>query len=349
MDNNIVTQVVKVELPQIETNQVKILETLGKITRDLQKELEPSSTPLAYVDAQIILDYLTTVNKDDDPNAIPERVKNGSLVPIDWLDNTPVVNGLPVWERLDCEPLDYYKIYKIYREQKYIGTYKKEQIEDDGVQTEQNQNQETEPVETVRHSRSFDNLEKSTGIKRKALYALSMVYHWQLRTNLYDRFREDLLEKERKRLISLMENKHRSAAEKIFGKCMKYLEDVTQDKVRMEKVSPKEMLSWMEMAVRMDRLSLGIPADKPITEQDRQKLTSVVRVQKDESKHLTINIAGKKGKDKDKYLQEMLDILQGADAVPKSIEAKADIMEEVKEENIDTEDGNSDKEQIDSK
>jgi hypothetical protein len=300
------------DLPKITENQVKIFTNLGNIIKEIEKEIESilnTNGQLSfYVDAQVILDYLTDItNRDDDPNTIPQRVINSSLVPIDWIENTPVVNGLPIWERLDCEPLEYYRLYKLYRDQKTVGI------------TTENDN--------VIHQRSFDNLEKSTNIKRQALYALSMVYHWQIRVKLFDQFRENIIEKEKERLIKLMESRHSVAARDVFDKCMTYFKNL--DEGQMKTISPKAMLSWLEMAVKLDRLSLGIPADKPMTKDETERIGKIINITKTDNK--TLNITAN-SKDKDSYLQEMLDILEIAGATPKSIKSKSDVLNELEVE-----------------
>jgi len=309
-----------VDIPELTDDKIRVLDNLGRIVKDLQKKLEGqrSNTNLEfYVDAQVILDYLTDLTKaGDDPNELPDKVINQAMVPIDWLDGVPIVDGLPVWERLDCEPLGFYHLFKIYRNQKMVG------IEKVGTEKTGTEKNNEDSSETVRYARSFENLKEATRLPIKGLYAISWVYHWQMRAQFYDRFKEDLLEKERNRLITLMENKHRDAADKIFEKCMKYLTDL--DKSKLEKVNPKQMLDWLEFAVKMDRLALGIPADKPLTKDDKAKIEQTVKIGKMENK--TLNISGADG---GKYLQELVNILEEAKALPKPIEAQADLKEEL--------------------
>ena len=284
----------------ISDEKIRVLTNLGQLIKEIQNTLPKNEKGLSnyYVDAQIILDWLTNLKKGE-AEEIPERVINNSLVSIDWLEEVPIVGGLPIWERLDCEPIIYYRLFKKYRDS----------TKEKGI------------------SRcSFENLKEVTGIKVKALYALSKIYHWQMRVRCYDLFKEDTLEKEKEKLIGLMETHHRVAARKVFESCMKYLEDVAKggwyDVKGNLQISPKDMIGWLELAVKLERLSLGLPMDKPVNQEDRVKIDKIVVDSK------TLNIGKPNGENK--YLQELVDILDIAGALPKKIAAKGDMQKELK-------------------
>ena len=301
------SNVIKTEMPELSNDKIQVLENLGLVVKDLQVKCDSNS----YIDAQVILDYLTDVTKtDEDPNVVPQRVIEKAQIAIEDIDGIPAVNGLPLWERLDCESLDFYKLFKIYREQKTVGITK-----DEG---------------NVRYQRSFENLKEITGFTRKALYAISKVYHWQMRVSLYDSYRENFIVKEKNRMISLMETKHQNAAETIFEKCVKYFTDIDEDKLK--KLSPKDVLGWWNEATKLQRLSLGMPGDKiAIEKKGGGKTVSITNI---DNKTLNVNNA----KPDNKYLQELTDILSVAGALPKQLEAKADIIEAVSDEPIEKED-----------
>jgi len=75
-------------------------------------------------------------------------------------------------------------------------------------------------------------------------------------------------------------------------------------------------------------LSLGLPGDKPKPDKDKTTSAQVINI-KSESKTLNLNTT--KG-NKDDYMQEMVDILKVAGALPKELEAKADVIETIGEE-----------------
>ena len=190
-------------------NRIRVLKTLGTIIKNLQEsvpkiQIKNREMPLFYIDPQIVLNYLTN-NKSEEDNItqIPDRVINDATVTIDYLEDVPVANGLPFWERIDCEPVAYYKLFKLYRDQK--------------------------EGKKGRNQRSFENLKETTGIPESAIHALSNVYHWQYRVKAYDLFKENTIELEKQKIIKSMENDHIGAAKKVFARCMEYLDDISEN------------------------------------------------------------------------------------------------------------------------
>lgn len=302
------TNIIKTEMPEVSNDKIKVLESLGQVVNGEQAKINSSDY---YIDAQVILDYLLAVTKtDEDPNVIPESVLTKATIQFEYIDGIPAVNGLPFWERIDCEDLDFYRLFKIYREQKYTAINK---VADDGT-----------PIR--RYQRSFENLKETTGLSRKALYAISKVYHWQNRASMYDSFRIDFIAKEKDRMITLMETKHQTAAETIFEKCVKYFTDMDQKK--FDKVSPKDILSLFSEGYKLQRLSLGLPGDKPKPDKEKTTSAQVINI-KSESKTLNLNTA--KGINDGDYMQQMVDILSDANALPVSVQAKSDVIEAVSE------------------
>ena len=299
------TKIIKTDMPVLSNERIQVLESLGLMVKDVQAKLDSSNY---YVDAQVILTYLMEITKtDEDPNVIPDRILEQANVKIEYIDGIPAVYGLPLWERLDCEPLDFYNLFKIYREQKTIGITKTDSDGSEG---------------NVRYQRSFENLKETTGLARKALYAISNVYHWKMRASLYDSYRKNFIELENNRMISLMENKHQNAASKIFDKCVKYFEDI--DEKKLKALPPKEILNWFAEVTKLERLSRGLPGDKiAVEKKGGGKTTNITNI---DSKTVNLNAPARND---NKYTQKIVDILQIAGALPKELEAKADVLEAV--------------------
>jgi len=283
------TKILKKEGLVLSDQRIKVLANLGQIIRNLQETVPKNKDgePLYYIEAQIILEYLTTEGLQ--AGDIPERVISDSMIEIDWQDGIPIVSGLPIWERLDCEPVIEYKLFKEYRD-----------------------NIKTNDIA----KRSFENIKEATGISVKALYAVSKVYHWRLRVNAFDKYRKWLVEDERKNLVKMMETNHRQAAETVFEKCIDYFGTLNEE--QLKKITPKDMLGYFKEAVRLWRLSLGLPADKPATKEDRTKIEKIVAIT--DSKTININQGKEKEVHKNEYLQNLINILDAAKALPKGIE-----------------------------
>ena len=275
---------------QVTDKKLKLLKDLGEFVSNLQKNISttPNNLPTAYIDPQVILEEMVA-NADEKDNMIFSNETIAiATTQIDFLDGLPVINGLPFWERLDCEPLEYYRLFKTYRDMKL-----------------------TDPT------RSFEKLNKDTNTETSYLYALSKIYHWSQRVKAFDLYQLTLIEKARTRQVEVMEGKHKKAAERIFEICTTYLE-VMEETGLLAAVSPKEMQGWAELAIKLERLSLGLSPDKPITNEDTEKIKNVINFTNIETQQnqqnmnqLNVNnpIKGLSDTERNKFLQEVANTL----------------------------------------
>jgi hypothetical protein len=126
------------------------------------------------------------------------------------------------------------------------------------------------------------------------------------------------IEKERNRQIELMEGNHKKAAERIFEICTTYLE-VIEETGLIAAASPKEIQGWADLAIKLERLSLGLPGDKPKEVRDNNdKGNKVVNITKIENQQNQIQnvatqnnnpIKGLNDVEHRKYLQEVANTL----------------------------------------
>jgi len=160
------------------------------------------------------------------------------------------------------------------------------------------------------------------------LHALSGIYHWQPRVNAYDTYKKIELEKVKNKEIKELESNHLKAAKKIFDYCVDYFEKLASTN-EIAKMPPSQIIDWWEKAAKLGRLSLGMPSDKPTTiENQANKVVIEKQVnfnqntnQQNNQKNLTINA------DK-KFLQEVMQILTTANALPKEIVAEQQVKAE---------------------
>jgi len=297
--------------------KLKLLNQLGRHIQDLQTQIETleNGMPTAYIDPQVILE-LVTGNEDYE---FTQSEISMATVDIDYVDGFPVVNGLPLWERLDCEPLDLYKLYKLYRNQKVTES-----------------------------TRSFEKLISQTGNQFSVAYvaAYSKIYHWSLRNNAFDSYNTYLVDLEREKAVKTLEGKHRDAAEKIFDICVQYLETLDETKL-IAQMRPNEVLGWAEMAVKLNRIALGLPPDKPKeigkVNQGQNQNTIII----DKSQNINVGVKDKGNKRKSEvnineedrtYLQEVVNVLSKAGQLPKDLKAQLDVVENTDIDNM----GNND-------
>jgi hypothetical protein len=266
---------------------------LGNRTKQYQATLDLTSNglPVAYIDPQVVVEQIA---QGDEPTQSEITM---ATVDIDYLEGFPIVDGRPFWERLDCEPLDYYKLYKGYRDQKNTET----------------------------SQRSFDKLEQQTNTPVSYLYAISKVYHWQIRVKAYDLFNRQLLEDEREKQIKIMEGSHIKTAEKIRTLCETYLDQLKNTPSLMVNFKPNMFQGLLELSLKMDRLSLGLPSNAPITKEEKESLKVVINQTTNNTN--TANQVNLTSEEKVKYLQEIVDVLHQAKALPKTLEAQGDVME----------------------
>lgn len=173
--------------------------------------------------AEHLLDCETTDDMDDD-------IVQAAELSVDFEDGIPIIDGVPIWERLDGEPIDYYKLFKEYREQLYILG-----------------------------ARAVAKIAATWNILGRNLSALAKVYHWQLRCRAYDlckRVEEDRI---RQFAIAALETKHSKAADTMMEQALLYMEH------HPEQMNHKHAVAMMQLAMKAGRLALGLNPEKPGT------------------------------------------------------------------------------------
>lgn len=200
---------------------------LGDLVQFFQVSL-PTNTdniPMSYIDPTVLAPILLDVDTPDD---VAMTVIEQATTPIEFDEGFPAVAGIPFWERLDGEALPYYKLFKEYREMKYIDL-----------------------------TRSIAKLSDSCGMPGRQLSALSKAYHWQTRAKAYDKYKayERALMQETQR--EKLESRHATISNQLLDQAVDYLEQ------HPEQLSPKIALQMVELAMKSGRISVGLNGDKP--------------------------------------------------------------------------------------
>lgn len=200
---------------------------LGELVQYFQMNLPTGNNgiPQAYIDPTVISPIALSVESPDD---VPNDVLAQAQVPIEFDEGFPTVCGVPLWERLDGEPIPYYNMFKQYREMRYI----------EGV-------------------RSIARLMDVSQMPGRALNALSRVYHWQIRVKCYDKYKEQLRLAAKEREIEKLENKHAKISAALLDQAVAYLEH------HPDELTPKTAIELLQLAMRAGRLSVGLSPDKP--------------------------------------------------------------------------------------
>lgn len=224
---------------------------------------------------------------------VPDKAVEEALREVEYDGGVPLVDGLPIWERFEGEPVDYYKLFKEYREMRYNTG-----------------------------SRAISRLAATHFVAGKYLSALSKVYHWQLRCRAYDIFRE--MEFERQRLFDArkLETKHKKATDKMLEQAMSYFEN------HPEQMDPKTALQMVQLAMKAGRLSVGLHPDKPVGESETQQtsihINNITQTGDEGGERKEIGETGQHTSRKDmSYLQSIVHILESSGALD---EAKKDVI-----------------------
>lgn len=209
-------------------SRAKVMRSIANQVEALQQTLPLNADGLAscYINPSVIAEQATLELFEEGQLSV--EILRNAVVSLEYPDGFPVVEGRPFWERLDGEEIDYYDLFKLYREEKYLlGT------------------------------RSLSRVAERSGLSYRVINTLSKMYHWRARVRCYDKYKAFEIEVARQRMISKMESKHFTAAEELFDMCTEYI------KKNKELLTPKEAREWFETAVKLQRMSLGISPDKP--------------------------------------------------------------------------------------
>lgn len=209
-----------------DTGAYEVNKKLGQFVQYFQVNLPVTNTgvPLKLVNPAGLIDALIDCETTDD---VPEEVLENTLMEVDFADGYPMVDGVPIWERFDGEKMDYYKLFKEYRD-----------------------------MVALTGTRALARLSEKYDIPGKVFSVLSKVYHWQLRCKLFDAYTAMVAARKRAYEVERLENKHANAAASILERGLAYLE------AHPEQLNPKVALQMVEVGMKAGRLSLGLAGDK---------------------------------------------------------------------------------------
>jgi len=210
--------------------------------------------PTAYIAADAIMSEFPNTSMDELEELVHRnQLPTCAITPLSYQEGyatTP--DGLPFWERLDGEKLQYFELFKAYRDMIYgsvVGT-------PGGTGGNGNRLDITDP-RSITSLRSMYIVAHRTSIARPVIKAISHLYHWPHRVRAFDQYRRLQLNRMRELEIEGMQNKHATAARRVFDKCLDFLEE------HIEELNPKTALEWFRTSVELERLSLGLDPGRP--------------------------------------------------------------------------------------
>lgn len=233
-----------------EQKLVPAQQKIAKFVQEMQAQIEiaPNGIPIAYIDPTIVAEVAAYADTLDD---IPQDKYNEAIVPIETEDGLAVVDGIPLWERLDGEKLDYYKLFKEYRDMKYEAVKVK--------------NREFISIT----NRSIAKLSENLNVSGKLLNILSKIYHWMIRVKAFDVYKEREIAGRKFRQAEELENIHAAYSNQILEEAVKYLSD------NIKQLNPKVAVQMVELGMKYGRISAGLLGDKPGTQAGAAHQTNI--------------------------------------------------------------------------
>lgn len=167
---------------------------------------------------------------------LSEQQIQDCFVAIKNVDGYPTIDGLPIWERNSWERVDYYNLFKLFRDMRY-AFYN----ESDALVT----------------NRSLAVLAKAVNLAPTVLHHLAQVYHWGLRASLYDTWMDAQQQIRRAVKKELMLDRHEKISQALITKAFNCLSK------NAEKMSSKDALAMLELGLKYERISQGLLSDRP--------------------------------------------------------------------------------------
>lgn len=282
-------------------------ETLGMMKRLRRYVTQIQGTlPLDNLNRPMMLVNAKKVQDEGlikDLETLIEEPPKELLFPVSRIEGMPTIYGTPIWEKLEGEPMEYFEVFKKYRELGAITTA--------GPHSK---------------SRSIYSLSKNTNCNIKQLELLRQCYHWGERVRAYDDYMEEqqaIMIERRQREI---QGRHSETARQLFNTCTKYMLENT------EQLTPKMALEWAELAAKLERISSGMLPDKPgTTENPTQQINinnSDHNPNRTNDSHGT-GVTGNQEEDKDR-LTQLVNVMNKIGLFESNVEVKD--MEEVQED-----------------
>lgn len=159
--------------------------------------------------------------------------------PFQEIDGYPTIQGTPLWERQEWERIEYYNLFKLYRDMRYAFYNESD---------------------TLLVNRSIAVLSRAVRVSARTISYLSTVYQWNLRVTLYDAWMATMQHRRESIKRSLMLDRHSKVSQKLVQKAFNCLNK------QENKLTAKDALEMLKLGLAYERISMGMPGDKPETQ-----------------------------------------------------------------------------------
>lgn len=210
------------------------LKKLSSAVAQLQASYnDGSGFPSRLIDPGMIASEFPNVRIVED---FSEEFLTTASKPVELRDTMICIEGVPIWDRLSGERVDFYNAFKLYRDSRYF-------MLDDGTYQVSN--------------RTIAGLARELNIPAVTLTYISKIYHWSTRCKCYDSYMEQAIQRRRAQEVAMLQSDHTKIAKKLCDKAFAYLDK------NFDKLQPKEALQALELGIKYGRISAGLLGDKP--------------------------------------------------------------------------------------
>ena len=169
-------------------------------------------------------------------NDLSDSMRDRATLPLEYMDNIAVIQGIPAWDILPGERVDFHNVFKLYRDSRYF-------LLDTGDYAISN--------------RTIAGLAKQLGVSGSILTYISKLYSWQDRCALYDSYMESEMQKRKAQQEVMIRNEHLKMTQQLASKAWDKLTK------QINNLGPKELIQVLELGIKYSRISAGMLPDKP--------------------------------------------------------------------------------------
>lgn len=208
---------------------------LGMFVQALQKPFHTggNNIPSAFINPAVIANVVPFCDSPQDVNA---DIISQATMQLQIMDEFITYDGCPIWERIEGERVDFYNVFKVYRDMRY------------GVLTD---------GDFVLRPRTLAGAARMLFLSPMLLNTLYKIYNWEARCICYDNFMQIQRAKRQAQEVQLLERDHLAVSQKLLKKAETYIDK------KIEAFRPADVIDLLEIAFKFGRISLGLAGDKP--------------------------------------------------------------------------------------
>lgn len=209
------------------------LMSLANMCSAIQNQLKSGGKIFGLVNPAVVAEYMPILESVND---LSDSMKERATFSLEYMDQIAMLEGIPVWDILPGERVDFYNVFKLYRDSRYF-------LLDTG--------------EYVINNRTIAGLSKQLGVSGSILTYISKLYSWQDRCVLYDAYMSSEMQKRKAQQEVMLCNEHLKMAQQLTSKAWDRLTK------QINNLNPKELLQMFELGIKYSRISAGMLSDKP--------------------------------------------------------------------------------------